>query len=562
MLFQKITPEADTEQKYPADYEKVVVKTLHGLENALALELAALGAVEIRAVKRAVECRGNKEFIYRACYESRLAMRVLVHLHGFTAYNEKNLYHAVQEVDWSKYMDVMDTLAIDATVAGDVFKHSQYTALLTKDAIVDQFREKYQRRPDVNLNSPTLRITVRVNATQCDLLLDASGESLHKRGYRRDSVEAPINEVLAAGMIALSGWDGKSSFADPMCGSGTLAIEAAMIACNQPPQFFRDIPLGFTKWKNFDKHLWQTVKGNADAKRVKTIPFKIVGSDINPKARNAASINAMAAGLDGVIRFEKMPFEKATPPDETGTLIMNPPYDERLRLSEVEDFYKLIGDTFKKNWAGWTAWMISSNREALKHVGLRASRRIELINGNLECSFQRFELYAGKKWAKPAENAELPAVETTTDEPFNVTEHTADAHLEENDAPKNVFVKSPKDTLPEVAADIADKIEHMEEIPETLEENTLPQKGKAKIKKDIKPKTVTAEHNIEETQTEVDALEADDTPSKNVFVKIKKEAQPTPKAEEEQPEEIQTNAAPLEEEAPPKNVFVRIKKDV
>lgn len=397
MLFQRIVPEPEQPEAFPADYEKIVVKTLHGLEGVLATELENLGAIAVRPLKRAVECRGDKKIIYRICYESRLALRVLVHIHGITAYNEKNLYHAIKEVDWDQYLDVNDSLAIDSVVAGKVFTHSHYVSLLTKDAIVDQFREKYNRRPDVNLDNPTLRINVRINASQCDILLDASGDSLHKRGYRRDSVEAPLNEVLAAGMIALSGWNGETSFADPMCGSGTLAIEAAMIAVKQPPQFFRDVPFGFVKWKNFDKILWQTVKKDADNQRNKDISIKIVASDINPRARNAASINALAAGLDGVINIEKRAFEQADAPDSSGTLIINPPYDERLRLSEVEVFYKMLGDTFKKNWSGWSAWVITSNKEAMKSVGLRASRRIELINGSLECTYQRFDMYKGKK---------------------------------------------------------------------------------------------------------------------------------------------------------------------
>ncbi len=381
-----------------------MVKTLQGLEDVLAAELTALGAQETKSLKRAVECRADKATIYRICYESRLALRVLVHVHGFTAYNEKNLYHAVQEVDWTEYMAVTDSLAVDAIVAGKVFTHSHYTALLTKDAIVDQFRDKFQSRPNVDINNPTLRVSVRINATQCDILLDASGESLHKRGYRRDSVEAPLNEVLAAGMIALSGWDGTTSFSAPMCGSGTLAIEAAYIATNQPAQYFRDPGFGFVKWKDYDAQLWKSVKSTADGRRNLKLDIKITASDINQRARNSTSVNALAAGLSSVISVEKMPFDKVTPPDTNGTLIMNPPYDERLRLSEVEDFYKSIGDTFKKNWPGWSAWIISSNKEAMKVVGLRPSRRIPLINGTLECYYQRYDMYAGKKYS--TENAE------------------------------------------------------------------------------------------------------------------------------------------------------------
>lgn len=378
---------------------KIVVKTLQGLENVLAEELKQLGATEVHPVKRAVECRGDTTFLYRANYEARTALRVLLPIHSFKIFTEKDLYRQAQEVDWSQYMNVDDTLAVEAVVAGQVLKHSQYAALLTKDAIVDQFRERYKRRPSVNTGAPTLRIHVRANGTLCDLLLDASGDSLHKRGYRRDSVEAPLNEVLAAGMILLSGWDAQSPFADPMCGSGTLPIEAALMATRQAPQFYRETPFGFTKWKNFDAALWKTVKADADAQKRSQLDFPIAASDMNPRARNATSINAMAAGLEKMIRIEKKPFDLAIKPAPHGTLIMNPPYDERIPLYEAEEFYRRIGDVFKKNWTGWTAWVISSHKDALKRVGLRASRRIELINGALECSFQKFDLYEGKKGA-------------------------------------------------------------------------------------------------------------------------------------------------------------------
>jgi putative N6-adenine-specific DNA methylase len=403
---------------------KLVIKTLHGLENILAAELEALGGTEVLPLKRAVECTGDKRLAYRICYEARTALRVLVPVKSFKAYNEKDFYKSIQDIEWDLLMNVDDTLAVEAVVAGDVFKHSQYTALLAKDAIVDQFREKYQSRPNVDITSPTLRIHVRVHGTQCDIQLDASGDSLHKRGYRRDSVEAPLNEVLAAGMVLMTGYTGECAFTDPMCGSGTLPIEAAMIAMKQPPQLFRETPFGFTRWKNFDQHLWHEVKKAADVQKLARPPFPVVGTDMNPRAISASGINAMSAGLDGVVHFEKREFANAVPPRETGILIMNPPYDERLRLSEVEGFYKNIGDTFKKNWAGWSAWIISSNKEGLKSVGLRPSRRIPLINGSLDCSFQRFDMYAGKKWSTPVAEGKIEEAEevksVATDEVKNV----------------------------------------------------------------------------------------------------------------------------------------------
>jgi len=373
-----------------------IVKTLQGLEPILAAELEALGAAEIRPLKRAVSCAGDLRLMYRANYELRTALRVLVPMHTFRATDEKSFYRAVREIDWNQYINVSDTLAVEATTAGDYFRHSQYTALLTKDAIVDQFRDRYGRRPNVNLEAPTLRLHVRVVGSQCDLLFDASGDSLHKRSYRRDTVEAPLNEALAAGMILLTGWDGNSTFVDPMCGSGTLPIEAAMIAMKIPPQHKRE-SFGFFRWKDFDKKVWQEVKTSADS-RMQMPAFPILASDKDPRARNATAINLLSAGLEHAVKVDKMPFEKLIPPEQPGMLIANPPYDERMKVEEIAAFYKSIGDRLKQQWAGWTAWMISSNLEAWKSFGLRPSRKIILYNGALECYFQKFELYAGKKY--------------------------------------------------------------------------------------------------------------------------------------------------------------------
>lgn len=374
-----------------------IVKTAAGLESVLAAELRDLGATGIREMKRAVAFDGDRRMLYRANYELRTALRVLIPVHAFSAYNERNLYEGVREVDWSRFMTVNDTLAIEPITSGEVFKHSHYVGLLTKDAIVDQFRERSQRRPDVNTTSPTLRVHIHIQGTRVELSLDASGESLHRRNYRRDTVEAPLSEVLAAGMVLLSGWNAQAPFVDPMCGSGTIAIEAAMLAVGMPPQHKRD-GFGFFKWPDFDKKLWLEVKGEADAKIRSSFEFPIVASDIDSRARNATSLNVLSAELEKIVQVEKIPFEKAVPPGEIpGTLITNPPYDERLKMEDSIAFYKSVGDQFKKYWPGWNAWLISSNREALKHVGLRPSRRITLFNGALECSFQKFEMYEGKK---------------------------------------------------------------------------------------------------------------------------------------------------------------------
>lgn len=368
-----------------------IVKTLSGLEPVLAAELIALGGGNVQELKRAVSFEGDQRLLYRANYELRTALRVLMPLHAFTAQREQYLYEGFRQVDWSRHLGVNDTLAIDAVVQGEVFRHSQYAAQLAKDAIVDQFRERMGRRPNVNVEAPTLRIHLRISGTYCEVLLDSSGDSLHKRGYRKDTVEAPLNEVLAAGMVLLAGWNGQSPFVDPMCGSGTLPIEAALIATRRPPQYLRPW-LGFQKWKDYDAKLWKSVKTEADA-GVQKNEFPLFASDKESRARNATSLNLMAAGLEAVVHVEKMPFEKLEKPAPTGLLMANPPYDERLKVDDVAKFYQSIGDRLKQQWAGWDAWLISSNREALKHVGLRTEKRITLFNGPLECSFQHFPLF-------------------------------------------------------------------------------------------------------------------------------------------------------------------------
>ncbi len=370
-----------------------IVKTFAGLEPILAEELRGLGATDVQELKRAVGFEGDKRLLYRANYELRTALRILMPIYSFVAYNEQDLYEGIREIDWSEYMSVNDTLAVDAVANGEVFRHSKYVALLTKDAIVDQFRDHDGRRPNVNTIAPSLRVNINIHGTKVIVLLDSSGESLHRRNYRRDTVEAPLNEVLAAGMILFSGWNASGHFVDPMCGSGTLPIEAAMIAKHIPPQFKRE-SFGFFKWLDFDKKLWETVKKEADDK-IKALDFEILAFDIDSRSRNSTAVNLMSAALEHEVKVDKIAFEKLLPPHPTGTLMMNPPYDERLQLEDTNAFYQSIGDRLKKEWPGWSAWIISSNRDALKHIGLKASRKKTLFNGALECSFQQFELYEG-----------------------------------------------------------------------------------------------------------------------------------------------------------------------
>jgi putative N6-adenine-specific DNA methylase len=383
----------------------IIVKTLAGLEPVLASELEQMGAAAVRPLKRAVSFEGDERMLYRANYELRTALRVLQHVATFKARDERDLYERVRSINWGQYLTTSETFAIDAVTQGEVFRHSKYASLVVKDAIADQFREKHGRRPSVNIEAPHVRIHLHAGGSDCEISLDSSGDSLHRRNYRRDTVEAPLNEVLAAGMILLSGWTPDMPFVDPMCGSGTLPIEACTMSLRRPPQFLRE-QFGFFKWRSFNKKLWDDVKKTADAGILSAPVAPVFAFDKDIRARNATSINLLAAGLENAIHVDKTAFEKLEAPAPGGILMANPPYDERMKVEDAQAFYQGMGDLLKKNWTNWDAWIISSNRDALKHLGLRPSRRITLFNGALECSFQKFELYEGTRFGGAVSAAE------------------------------------------------------------------------------------------------------------------------------------------------------------
>ncbi len=387
----------DTEQN-----QTFVAKTLFGLEDILAAELEALGAQEVTTFTRAVRFEGDTEMMYRANLHLRTALRILLPIHSFQAMDEKGLYDGMQELDWSEVLKETDTLAIDAAVSSEFFNHSKYVTQLSKDAIVDQFREKTGVRPSVDLDNPTVRLNIHIFGEDCTISLDSSGDSLHKRGYRTDTNIAPLNEVLAAGLVLLSEWNGTSNFIDPMCGSGTILIEAAMLALKIPPQMFRK-NFGFKNWKDFDEELWEKVLQEAKDNVLKEFPFEIVGSDISLRTIEIARDNIKNTGLEKFIKVEERRLEHTVPPEGGGTLVMNPPYGERITNVDIEMLYKQVGDVLKQKYAGYNAWMLTSNREALKSVGLRPSRRIQLYNGPLECRFVRYNLYEGTKKVKKVE---------------------------------------------------------------------------------------------------------------------------------------------------------------
>lgn len=385
---------AMTEQKTQSNSYQMIAKTFAGLEDVLASELEALGAKNIKKLIRAVSFEGDKAMMYRANYCLRTALCVLKPIATFEAKNEDTYYKEIGRIDWDEYMSVNETLAISATTNSNIFTHSQYAALKAKDAIVDQFRRRTGKRPNVDTENPDLRIEIHIAQTHVTVLLNSSGEPLYKRGYRQASVKAPINEVLAAGMIMLSGWNAKSDFYDPMCGSGTLLIEAAMIAHGIAPGTFRS-QFAFEKWSDFDADLLSDIADSAP--EVPEFKYTIAGSDLNPGAVKAAEMNIKAAFLSKKINVQLKNFFDLRPATATGTIITNPPYGERLQPNDLRIFYQKIGDKLKSEFPGYEVWIIGSNTELMNFIGLRPERKIKLYNGALECSFRKFSVYAGSK---------------------------------------------------------------------------------------------------------------------------------------------------------------------
>ncbi|GAB5554728.1 MAG: THUMP domain-containing protein [Saprospiraceae bacterium] len=380
---------------------KLVATTFVGLEETLAAEVSALGGKHIYLTNRAVIFEGSKKQLYRANLELRTAIRVLQVMEEFQVTDEHQLYDRIKAVNWPHYFDVTQTFAVTSVVGSHYFNHSQYVALKTKDAIVDRFRDEFGKRPNVNLLTPHMRINIHIQGKNCTLSMDSSGDSLHKRGYRIQTVKAPINEVLAAGMVLLSGWKGERPLLDPMCGSSTIPIEAAKIARNIPANLGRE-GFGFQNWKNYDENTWKEVVASAK-EQIKTSEAPIFAHDKNLRAIKISDENIHEAGLEDAIQLEKIDFLRSEAPAEDGVIIMNPPYDERLSNVNIGLFYKKIGDHLKQNYQGYDAWMISSNLPAIKEFGLRSSKKMTLHNGPLECKYLKYELYRGSKKSKHQE---------------------------------------------------------------------------------------------------------------------------------------------------------------
>ncbi|MDX1544593.1 MAG: THUMP domain-containing protein [Christiangramia sp.] len=374
---------------------KMIAKTLFGFEAILAKELLDLGAMEIKQGNRMVSFVGDKGFMYKANLCLRTAIKILKPYESFKVDSEQELYDNIKRLPWEDFLDVDGSLAIDSAVHSDIFTHSQYVALKTKDAIVDRFRDRYGKRPDVDLDFPDLRINIHIEKNYCNVSFDSSGDSLHKRGYRGATNIAPVNEVLAAGMLMLSGWQGQCDFLDPMCGSGTIPIEAAMIACNIPPNINRK-EFAFEKWKDWDEELFEKIEESA-MKKIRDFHFKIRGYDKAPSAVMKARENVKNANLSDFIQIEQKDFFESEKENEGYLhILFNPPYGERLEI-DVEEFYAKIGDTLKQKYHGTHAWFITTNFDAIKSVGLRASRKIKLFNGALEGRLLKYVIYEGSK---------------------------------------------------------------------------------------------------------------------------------------------------------------------
>ena len=391
----------------------MLAKTFKGLEEVLAQELIELGADEVQIERRAVRFRGDRALLYRANLCLRTASRVLMPIHEAVlrmprrAKNlkpEDLLYEEIRKIDWSRYMTPQNSFAIDATVYSETFRNSRFVTYRVKDAVADYWMEKENRRPDVNTADPDIRINVHIGAETLTVSLDSSGESLHKRGYRVANTEAPINEALAAGMLLIAGWRGQCDFYDPMCGSGTLPIEAALIARNIAPGVFRQ-SFAFEKWRDFDADLWSDIYNDDSAER--EFNHKIYASDASFFAVQQAQKNIKAAGVQKditlrqirmeEIRCENAKCENGKCENEQMMVMFNPPYGERLASNrDMELLYGKIGTALKHHFAGATAWIISSNEAAMKCIGLKPTRKYRLLNGELDCQFNRYDLFKGK----------------------------------------------------------------------------------------------------------------------------------------------------------------------
>ena len=372
---------------------ELIAKTFMGLEPVLAQELTQLGANNVQIGRRMVSFTGNKEMMYRANFQLHTAIRILKPIRHFKAGSADDVYEEVKKVDWSKYIEKGKTFSVDSVVYSDEFRNSRFVTYKVKDAIVDQFRENTGDRPNISVSNPDIRLNIHIAEDKATLSLDSSGESLHRRGYRQESVEAPLNEGLAAGMILMTGWKGDTDFVDPMCGSGTLLVEAALIARNMSPGIFRK-EFAFERWSDFDQELFDTIYNDDSQER--EFKHHIYGYDVDIKAVNTARLNVRAAGLTSDITVEEADFKDFKRPEEKTIMVCNPPYGERISTPNLLGTYKMIGERLKHEFMGNDAWILSYREECFDQIGLKPSIKIPVYNGSLECEFRKYSIFDGK----------------------------------------------------------------------------------------------------------------------------------------------------------------------
>ena len=409
MIIQKEHGKVVTDTPSLRERFKMVAKTMVNLEEVLADELRVMGAENINVLTRAVEFDGDMRLLYRANYCCRTALAILKPFAEFEAKNDQELYNQVYKIRWEKLLDVDGTFMIDSTTSGEVFTHSYYAALKTKDAIVDRFRRNFGKRPNIDTEQPDFKINLHIRDNHVTLLMNSSGDSLHKRGYRQGVGAAPINEVLAAGLLKIAGWDevvkakhSSLNFYDPMCGSGTLLIEAAMMANNIPAQYYRSVGFSFMRWKEFNLGEWKLVKNEEDRK-IGSLDYEgeIWGNDIDEQVIQQCEKNLEYTKLHHDVMLHVGDFANQDLPEGKTLIVTNPPYGERIKVEDLNALYERLGDTFKQKYgANCKVWLITSDFEAMKHIGLHPSKKIPVQNGSLDCRLLHFELYDGSKKAK------------------------------------------------------------------------------------------------------------------------------------------------------------------
>jgi putative N6-adenine-specific DNA methylase len=381
--------------------------TFFGLEEVLANELMKLGGKDIVPFKRGVSAVGDTGFLYKCNLCLHTALKVLIPIAKFKAENEQELYDAIKALEWEQFLNAEDTLMIESVTNSELFTHSLFISQKAKDAIVDRFREKFGKRPSVDLVHPSFRLYIHIYNNEVSLHLDSSGEPLYKRGYRAHIGEAPMKEVLAAGLVKLSGWEPHQLLIDGMTGSGTIAIEAAIWAAGIPPGYYRD-EFVFKRWKNFDEKLYDTIFDSSISK-ISDKPVEIIATDSDERMVQKAMVNVKVAKVEDSVKVFNQSFFDIQPSRRGGVIILNPPYGERLPVKEIEAMAKEIGDKLKKDFKGFTAWIMTNRPETMKNIGLRPTRKIHIYNGSLECRFLKYEMYDGSKKAVK-NNRENPGI--------------------------------------------------------------------------------------------------------------------------------------------------------